>query len=403
MNRRGTVKRTGLLAAGCTVALACGLVPAPALAYFTAGGSGTGTAATGTWDTGATGTMDTPGLAAATGTLDTPGLAAAVTATSATLSWDPLFEPTGYDLTQSPGSLIQSPDSPTGCDAPLATGATSCTASGLIPNTSYTWSLSAAMHSWGNLATVTAVTPKQATKTINTTTPTTGPAGTSFTATAAVTGDDSYGTPAGTVTFGLYTASDCSGKPSSTLAQDLTDGSATRSLQPTAGTYYWQAAYTPTDEYNNPSTSECTAITVSENDAATNTVSATIPVGVNPDAVAVTPDGAHAYVTNESSQTVSVIAVPVLSAGTVPAATVGDAYSFTVPAVNVTSFVVTSGALPAGLGLNAATGVISGTPTTAGSATFTVTGAGLYGQAALAYTISPGTAARIGDTESVVP
>ncbi len=363
MNRRGTVKRTGLLAAGCTVALACGLVPAPALAYFTAGGSGTGTAAT--------------------GTLPTPVLTApSVTATSATLSWNRPFEPTGYDLTQSPGSLIQSPDSPT------ATGDTSCTASGLIPNTPYTWSLSAAMHSWGSLATVTAVTPKQDTKTINTTTPTTGPAGTSFTATAAVTGDDSYGTPAGTVTFGLYTASDCSGDPSSTTAQGLTDGSATGSLQPTAGTYHWQATYTPTDEYNNPSTSGCTAITVSEIDAATNTVSATIPVGVNPDAVAVTPDGAHAYVTNESSQTVSVIAVPVLSAGTVPAATVGDAYSFTVPAVNVTSFVVTSGALPAGLSLDAATGVISGTPTTAGSATFTVTGAGLYGQAALAYTIT---------------
>ena len=331
-------------------------------------------------------------------TLSTPGFtAASLTATSVALSWTQPFEPTGYDLAQSPSSLA-------GCVAHPATSATGCTASGLTPNTSYTWSLSAAMHSWGSLATVTAVTPKQDTKTINTTTPTTGPAGTSFTATAAVTGDDGYGTPAGTVTFGLYTASDCSGKPSSTTAQGLTDGSATGSLQPTAGTYHWQATYTPTDEYNNPSTSGCTAITVSEIDAATNTVSATIPVGVNPDAVAVTPDGAHAYVTNESSQTVSAIAVPVLSAGTVPAATVGDAYSFTVPAVNVTSFVVTSGALPAGLSLDAASGVISGTPTTAGPATFTVTGAGLYGQhAALAYTISPGTAARIGDTESVVP
>ena len=41
-------KRTGALVAGCAVALACGLMSAPALAYFTAGGSGTGTAATGT-------------------------------------------------------------------------------------------------------------------------------------------------------------------------------------------------------------------------------------------------------------------------------------------------------------------------------------------------------------------
>ncbi len=48
MNRRGTVRRTTLLAAGCTLALVCGLVSTPALAYFTAGGSGTATAASGT-------------------------------------------------------------------------------------------------------------------------------------------------------------------------------------------------------------------------------------------------------------------------------------------------------------------------------------------------------------------
>lgn len=47
MKRRGTV-RTVLLAAGCTVALVCGLVSTPALAYFTTGGSGTATAAAGT-------------------------------------------------------------------------------------------------------------------------------------------------------------------------------------------------------------------------------------------------------------------------------------------------------------------------------------------------------------------
>ncbi|MBG0740861.1 hypothetical protein IV500_15910 [Paeniglutamicibacter antarcticus] len=47
MNRPSTV-RTLLLAAGCTLALVCGLVSTPALAYFTAGGSGTATAAAGT-------------------------------------------------------------------------------------------------------------------------------------------------------------------------------------------------------------------------------------------------------------------------------------------------------------------------------------------------------------------
>lgn len=48
MNRHGTVRRTGALAAGCTLALACGLVSTPALAFFTSGGSGAGTATAGT-------------------------------------------------------------------------------------------------------------------------------------------------------------------------------------------------------------------------------------------------------------------------------------------------------------------------------------------------------------------
>ena len=41
---------------------------------------------------------------------------------------------------------------------------------------------------------------------------------------------------------------------------------------------------------------------------ASNTVVATVPVGVNPRAVAITPDGAFAYVANEGSDAVSVIA-----------------------------------------------------------------------------------------------
>src|SRR2546427_8312078 len=45
--------------------------------------------------------------------------------------------------------------------------------------------------------------------------------------------------------------------------------------------------------------------TASVIDTATNTVVATIPVGVTPFAVAVAPNGTRAYVTNESSNTVS--------------------------------------------------------------------------------------------------
>src|SRR5438105_338088 len=49
--------------------------------------------------------------------------------------------------------------------------------------------------------------------------------------------------------------------------------------------------------------------TVSVLDTATNTVIATIPVGVGrvPEEVAITPDGAHAYVTNGGFDTVSVL------------------------------------------------------------------------------------------------
>ena len=38
-------------------------------------------------------------------------------------------------------------------------------------------------------------------------------------------------------------------------------------------------------------------------DTATNTVTATVPVGDGPIGVAVTPDGAHAYVTNAARTT----------------------------------------------------------------------------------------------------
>ena len=46
---------------------------------------------------------------------------------------------------------------------------------------------------------------------------------------------------------------------------------------------------------------------VSVIDTATNTVVATIPVGVAPNGVAITPDGSRAYVTNDDSDSVSVI------------------------------------------------------------------------------------------------
>ncbi|HNQ78693.1 MAG TPA: putative Ig domain-containing protein [Acidobacteriota bacterium] len=65
-----------------------------------------------------------------------------------------------------------------------------------------------------------------------------------------------------------------------------------------------------------------------------------------------------------------------IAPATLPAATVGVAYSQTLTASGGTApytFEVTSGVLPAGLTLNPTTGVISGTPTTGGTYTFTIT------------------------------
>ena len=188
--------------------------------------------------------------ATAAATLPAPTLtASSVTAASATLTWTRPFAPTGYDLSQSPGNL-------TGCPEKPVISSAGCTASGLTPNTSYTFSLSASLHNWRSPATATVITPKQATTTtISDTTPQSALAGTTFAATAKVTG---YGTPAGTITFGLYPTSDCSGPASyTTPAQPVTGGSATGTLQPIVGTYSWQATYTPTDSYNDTSTSTC--------------------------------------------------------------------------------------------------------------------------------------------------
>ena len=72
---------------------------------------------------------------------------------------------------------------------------------------------------------------------------------------------------------------------------------------------------------------------------------------------------------------VAFAAAPLISTSTLPAGQVGTAYSQTLAATDGTApytWAITVGALPAGLTLNAATGVISGTPTATGTSSFVV-------------------------------
>lgn len=79
-----------------------------------------------------------------------------------------------------------------------------------------------------------------------------------------------------------------------------------------------------------------------------------------------------------ASLTVEVGAPPALDAATLPAGTVGTAYTAAIPlhadSDPATSFSLASGTLPTGLALDPVTGAITGTPTASGSFTFEVIG-----------------------------
>jgi hypothetical protein len=94
---------------------------------------------------------------------------------------------------------------------------------------------------------------------------------------------------------------------------------------------------------------------------------------------------------------------PTITSGTPTAATAGTPYSYPVTATGspAPTYTVTSGSLPAGLTLNGTTGVISGTPTTPGSSTFTITVTnGTAPDTSATYTIETTAAASAGSSAS---
>src|SRR5208282_4876810 len=75
--------------------------------------------------------------------------------------------------------------------------------------------------------------------------------------------------------------------------------------------------------------------------------------------------------TGTATLTLTVMAVPVINSATAASGTVGSAFSYSITASNSpTSYGATG--LPGGLSVNTATGLISGTPTAAGTSTVTL-------------------------------
>jgi hypothetical protein len=111
----------------------------------------------------------------------------------------------------------------------------------------------------------------------------------------------------------------------------------------------------------------------------------------------VTDSGTPNKLTATESLTIVINGAPaiVLPASIQATAVAGTAYTASVAATGgagALTYSITSGTLPAGLALNASTGAITGTPTTAGASTFTIKAADAFGDtpATQSYTITVG-------------
>ncbi len=153
-------------------------------------------------------------------------------------------------------------------------------------------------------------------------------------------------------TAGPVSATVSHGSTSNTITLNLSGGAAssvavgTQASHGTATASGTSITYTPTASYSGPD-----SFTYTATNAAGTSSPATVTITVSPPTITLGPT-------------------------TLTSGAVGTTYNQTVSATGGTSsytYAVTSGALPNGLSLSATTGAISGTPTAAGSFTFTIT------------------------------
>jgi hypothetical protein len=116
-----------------------------------------------------------------------------------------------------------------------------------------------------------------------------------------------------------------------------------------------------------------TAATIVSVNAAGTSVKVTTPAGIGTvDVTVTTPAGTSP---TAPADTFTYLAPPKVTTASLPSGTVNTPYTATLNAVGGKkpyTWSISSGSLPAGLTLNPATGVISGTPTASGTSTFTV-------------------------------